>query len=236
MEDIMLRLEDIRSDWQKRLQCYEPKVLTEALSAVKERSIIAELLESAYSDNTVLSAIAAKSYVHSNGFDKFVLLVSSEPEFRLRFHVWWPNSKGTSDTDIHNHKWDFRSRIIEGSYRHQEYIVDTSGEKWQYHICHSILQKKGHQMEHKGTKDLFCVSDSILVKECEYTLDHRVLHKVSLLDHSKITSTIVLQGPVMQSSTVVYSRKILDESLVQPGLCEVSEVRSKIRKYLDMLD
>jgi hypothetical protein len=91
-------------------------------------------------------------------------------------------------------------------------------------------------MEHKGTKDLFYVSDSILVKECEYTLDHRVLHKVSLLDHSKITSTIVLQGPVTQSSTIVYSRKILDESLVQPRLCEVGEVRSKIRKYLDMLD
>jgi len=231
----MLTLKDIKLDFDKYFSPYNPSIMKDALSIIKDRSTLIELLESIYSDETALAMIAEKSYVHRNGFDKLVLLASSKPEFRLRIHIWWPNSDEISDMHIHNHKWDFRSKIIEGKYRHQEYIINDDGEKWRQYICHSILHKKGHQMEFQGIHRLQCVSDAILVKDCEYTLDHRVLHKVSVAAHSRLTSTIILQSPVLQSSTNVYSLEVLDKSLTQPRLCNTDEVKFKIKKYLDMI-
>ncbi len=231
----MLTIKDVSTVLCERLRRYDSEVLSGALSVISDRPALIELLEFIYSDDSVLANVAAKSYAHRNGFDKLVLIASSKPEFRLRLHIWWPNSDEIGDMHIHNHKWDFRSRIIEGSYRHKEYVVDTEGEEWHRYICHSVLQKKGHQMEYEYAQHLRCVSDGTVEIGGEYTLNHNTLHKVSLIDSSRLTSTIVLQSPVLQESTSVYSREILGDSLIQPRLCNADEVKSKIRRYLDML-
>jgi hypothetical protein len=231
----MLTVKDVEAVLCGRLRQYDFEVLEDALSVVSDIASLIEFLESIYSDDNALANVAAKSYAHRNGFDKLVLIASSDPEFRLRLHIWWPNSDEVGDMHIHNHKWDFRSRIIEGSYRHQTYAVDAGGEEWHRYRCHSVLQKQGHQMEYECTQHLRCVFDNIVVKNSEYTIDHSILHKVSLMDPFHLTSTIILQSPVLQVGTIVYSREVLNDSLIQPRLCNADEVKIKIGKYLDML-
>ena len=82
-------------------------VLEEQLSLPQ----VLALLQGLLADEQALQAVAARSYVHGNGFVKVVLL--DEHGHKLRLHIWFAGS--ACEENIHDHRWSARSTVKFGS-------------------------------------------------------------------------------------------------------------------------
>lgn len=56
-------------------------------------------------DMSFLEEICNNSYYHKNGFAKIVLISLSNPQCKLRLHVW--DKQQDYHEHIHNHRWHF---------------------------------------------------------------------------------------------------------------------------------
>ena len=96
------------------LRAVLPKVVSyyannrDALVALMDESI-----------NRTREQILNKSFYHPLGFDKFILLEGKT--FSLRLHNFKPMLEGQPSEHVHNHKWEFASAILFGSFVSEVY-------------------------------------------------------------------------------------------------------------------
>src|SRR5438270_8647928 len=83
--------------------------------------LLSRLLE----DPSALSEVAARSYVHDNGFVKIVLASGNGTGGAVRLHVWTDGESGQNN--IHNHCWPFTSLVLSGELEFEEYELAESG-------------------------------------------------------------------------------------------------------------
>lgn len=62
-------------------------------------------------EDALLADIAARSYLHGNGFLKLVL--AQTPAFKLRLHLWMPGCD--AQENCHDHRWHFASAVLQGN-------------------------------------------------------------------------------------------------------------------------
>ncbi|WGH75027.1 hypothetical protein P8625_13235 [Tenacibaculum tangerinum] len=102
----------------------------ETLNEITNKFCVSSLFDEIIDDETWISQIASKSYHHNNGFEK--LTVFSGSNYNLRIHIYWNNIK-QSKPNIHDHRWNFSSKILSGGYISELYeIVDKGIEKQMY--------------------------------------------------------------------------------------------------------
>ncbi len=78
-------------------------------------------------------SVAADSYEHDNGFSKIVLSGIVGEDHELRLHIW--DGRQAPPSNVHNHTRGYVSIILTGSYVDQQFVVDSSGERFfQYRI------------------------------------------------------------------------------------------------------
>lgn len=70
-----------------------------------------------------LEKVTKDSYRNVLGFLKLVLISDGKSSWKLRVHIW--DHDGTED--LHNHKWDFFSKVIFGTLTQGLYSIDSSG-------------------------------------------------------------------------------------------------------------
>lgn len=88
----------------------------ELASALNRENLVA-ILREVIDTPDLLTQIAARSYIHSLGFQKISLFEDwNGREYALRLHVWWPQEAGRNSVAITDgkleHNWDFVSRLI----------------------------------------------------------------------------------------------------------------------------
>lgn len=105
------------------------------------------------SDATTCELNASKSFVHSLGFRKIVL-VNLENNLQLRLHVWNPKEIKSIMTP-HTHPWDFQSVVLKGKIRNIKYL-ETDQEKSNIFKfkCKSSFIKNGYQFFNTGEKHI----------------------------------------------------------------------------------
>lgn len=149
--------------------------------------------------------MARRSYWHPNGFAKLVLHVNSDPEFRIRLHVW-PEVEGQplGESNPHSHRWDFASTVVAGAGLHMvEYVETKRGgkpfDRYRYGgdptNPAALLHDGGAQLTRK-------TSPHVRFGEV-YSCDINVVHTVVPI-RSGLTATLVVQGPRRSSCTRVY--------------------------------
>lgn len=77
------------------------------------------LLDISRLDEDTLATLAALMEVHPLGFKKFVLYDDKDTGIRARLHYWPQNN--WSKESIHDHRFDFYSTVVCGSYVHEVY-------------------------------------------------------------------------------------------------------------------
>src|SRR6185437_9348727 len=151
--------------------------LSAALQRLRIRFPAPGLLDFLMSSPPAIERIAASSYPHSNGFDKFLL--SETATCKLRLHIWWNGIDGI-ESDLHNHNWDFASHILCGSLRTELFdILDSPGSEPYLH-CRFTPAKNG-SMQY----DMACLGKQALRKTFDtdhgagslYAIDHRQIHR-----------------------------------------------------------
>jgi hypothetical protein len=185
-----------------------------------------------------LCRTASNSYSHPNGFDKVVLIHSRQPEFKLRLHVWWPQPGAAGSTSlprIHNHRWDFCSRIILGQLSTVHYEVETGYEPHSRYLYRPSEDRVSYLLKYIGECAVRPTYRALLSKGDGYSLSHRTLHRVAS-NKEDLTATLVLQGCSLRESTDVLrspTERLVDR--VDPAPICATGLREKLAIIVDSL-
>lgn len=172
----------------------------EALKKTSEPNRLTKCFEELAGNREYLEWIAARSYRHSNGFDKIVL-GESPSGAKVRLHMWWKDS-GTR-SDVHDHYWDFSSVILYGTLTSELYAKTGTGKQVKAYHFHLFPRSNGDfALRPLGEITLVRVEQKTLTKGEIQSLDHAALHTVNCPAHG-IAATLVL-----------HSRKLWNENNV----------------------
>jgi len=117
----------------------------ESLEFIIKDFNLEELVKEITNDSEWLRFICKKSYSHSNGFDKLTLFRGSN--LRVRLHIYWLDNKN-KNPNIHDHRWNFSSFIIKGSYKSEIYeISDVGTDKFLYHYYSQASNKQNYELD-----------------------------------------------------------------------------------------
>ena len=140
-----------------------------------------------------LKQVLANSYMHDNGFEKWVLI--NNPNFKLRLHVY-EDSRLVPQENRHNHSWDFASYIIEGTLQNTIYQEDkVNGEEDLLHYRYSPVRAGKYLAEFVNMTKLKKMTDINLSPNTAYFMPAEVIHRISYEQTFKQrTITLMLTG------------------------------------------
>ena len=193
------------------------RALEELVSSGELRSIVTRL---AGGDRSELASLDA--YQHPNGFVK-IRLRSLPNGTILRLHLW-PDH--TNIGDIHSHRWDFASLIVDGSLLDMQY-ASIAGSSQQSYRCYPNARARKYSFVAADPIDVHLVTDDLHHQGSFYSQPMHRLHFATAGSGFPAT-TIVLQGPPqLDHSLVVVDRDMTPEDVVVSQLT-VPQIRSAL--------
>lgn len=141
---------------------------------------IEQAVLAALQDPSRLEEIAKSSYSHQNGFDKYPLETKNGEKFRL--HLYPVGAK--ADENIHNHRWDFESKVICGTLPMHLYEI-TEGDT---HYCHTYT-RKGRMYSVDLQRKVGVVETPLINIEAgkKYVMRNTLHHKIAPVKELTIT-------------------------------------------------
>jgi hypothetical protein len=175
IEEIVKCLNDL--DWKdiEMVSFYTQKVLLELYS---RRDVLRSLLESLLKNEELISLCE-----HYDFFDKLVLYKEKSDKFRIRLHVFLPESHKDR---AHYHRWTYSSLILRGGYKH---LIYGTEEQINEDVNPQDLKPLIVQEEKAGSI---------------YTLNHNVIHSVEAVPYSV---SLIIRGPAVKDRFLILDRK-----------------------------
>lgn len=186
--------------------------LDAAMTMVRnDRDAVVDLLVTSL-DAPQLAEVTARSYRHPNGFAKLVLHDPGPDGTSVRLHVW--PTVGTyalfdevprHDTAPHQHRWSFASAVVAGSGLFVEDFarVEDGGDEYEEYL---FAPEVTPDLERTGDARLSSRDYWVRERDADvYWCDPDVIHTVAPIDNG-MTATLVLQGPEVRPSALVFRR------------------------------
>jgi hypothetical protein len=198
------------------------------------------LVRRVLNDAAALECIAGRSYTHSNGFDRITLL-DWPGTVRVRLHIWWPEHELPGER-IHNHAWNFWSRVVYGGLTTRLYSASGSAEASE-RLIHLGPPPAGASFGYTYAPGMPVEVDEQallhLPAGTTYHMDHRVLHRVHP-DFANTTGpcvTAIAHGPLVRNASdiVVPVGEVLPESR-SPQTFGAEELTGRLKRVLGFLD
>jgi len=181
-----------------------PEALRAALCEFVNGGSLRSLIDDRLRDSSQISAVAAASYRHDNGFWKVVL--AETESYKLRAHLWLEDEHAApADPNIHNHCWNFSSVLLRGGYAQEVFAVSDREEDglpvrhWSYWPD----ELAGHLIE-RGTARLKPVAQTTYRSGDSVRMPADVLHRVLTMAQTT-TISVVVNGPGIRAETSVYT-------------------------------
>lgn len=207
------------------------EIICELGSPPRISALIADLLN----DPEALATGASMSTAHSNGFDVLYLLCPNDGSYRLRLHVWWPNKYATHTKHIHDHPWNFASKLLSGEYELSTFALSKTGTEVFEYSCSPLFDVQGYRICFVGIERVIRAFSTRFRSGSIYAQDCQCLHAVERTSDT-VTSSLFLHGAFVRESTRLLTHdKNLSEgtSLLRPFGRELFE--AKLRTYLEIL-
>ncbi|MEU6670235.1 hypothetical protein [Streptomyces sp. NPDC046727] len=196
------------------------------------------LLQEILGDEKALATIAARSYAHTNHFDKIVLVDSGTPlGYRLTLHLWNPpySDAEAEDEQIHDHRFSFVSHVVVGTLTSQNFVRDPTGVQFgEYQYIPEKLNDVatvGNYYVNVGTSPLLEADRPSVPQGHSYSLDFAQIHRV-LLPRTSPTCTLVLRGPRQKNYASVFSNSQKYDPSAN-AMFAPAELAGKLRIILD---
>lgn len=169
------------------------------------------LCERALADDDLAARLGENAVEHPNGFDMLHLTgplptAATLPDYRVRLHIWWPERRDGTE-DIHNHAWNFASRVITGALRFTTYTptADPSAQRF-FKYAYHFGSDGAYTDQDVETVRLHPSFDATLTTGTCYTLDHQALHRITPIgDHP--AATLVVTGTTVRAGSDVYTEQ-----------------------------
>lgn len=207
----------------------QPNELKELLLSFTNSFDLERYLSKILRDEKAIYYTARKSYSHENGFDKITLFENNYCKMRL--HIWLQNGISYSE-NIHNHRWDFCSKILFGSYLFENFQFDFKKNGEEY-FEYEYLPKQNsdkYEMILRGKNYLSVKEKGIRVRNNVHILEQNELHKISSLE--KITATLFLTGKSKKNYTNVFSKTKIDNSILPYRYISEEQLKLKLKQFL----
>lgn len=187
---------------------YDKLAIINLLDEIGSEQQLKYLLNSILSNEEKINTCSSQSEFHRLGFDKICLL--SNPKYQLRLHIWRPQKKFKSE-GIHNHKFNFVSRIIKGNLHHTLYERCNTEDPHAMLLHEYIFSPKENPKEsdtfqYKGISPLKMVSDEIYPRNTIYNLHHEAFHNAIPTNNNVLTATLFLRTSNIKSSDTIFER------------------------------
>lgn len=196
------------------------------LRDLAQKPHLKSLFEDLRTDKGWREEIAQRSYTHDNGFDKLKLVVSEDPEYKLRLHIWWPENtpQDPDSVNFHDHRWDFHSILISGEMWFMNYDI-TTGEGFPVHEYEyaPVGDEEEYQMQYLGETNLKRRFGGTLHSGVDYSISKDIIHK-TYIPSNCLTATLLVQGPGTDDIARVFSKERLGDDSIDASRMTVSEV------------
>jgi hypothetical protein len=181
-----------------------------------------------------IAALGRHAYWHSNGFVKIKIVEAAG--YCIRLHIWPPGVHRLGETNPHNHRWEFASWVAIGDgiqERRYEVVADDESSGMSYTRCTYGRENGVEYLRQEGQSRLRETSVLERMPGHVYSCPPDVLHTVAPVG-TGLVATVVLQGPQLKESAVVYccparSSADLQESITAKELDQLfTEVEARI--------
>jgi hypothetical protein len=170
-------------------------VLHKTVKEFSNKEKLFDLIDSCVESD--LDQMVEKSLLHSNGFDKLVLATGKH--FNIRLHRFHPPQVMTPAESVHNHRWEFASSILNGSYTAQEFDV-TQGPITRHHYTYT----KNQGMIARGQAQISQVDEYTVTPGHSYFMNADTFHSITRIgDEGCIT--LMMTGLTDEFTTEVFT-------------------------------
>jgi hypothetical protein len=214
----------------------ESELLKTLTTATREQ--LPETVERILDDRGAVQRIAEASYRHDNGFTKVVL--GHRKTARVRFHVW--STTQTSESNVHNHRWDFASMVLAGSLRMEYYElvegdVDPSDlDTVELEAFRYLPQRAQSHYDLRPVGPVLAARTSTAIGEAgyRYQLEHHRLHRVT----APVTPAVTcfLSAPARTDHTTVLRHPTAPPEDGRVERLTVAETRTELCLIRDLLE
>lgn len=187
------------------------------------------LIEKILSSESLLQEVASQSVEHDNGFEKIVLKHRDEKNFGIRIHNWRP---GMSDSNIHSHRWNMASFILDGGYFAADYKESDNGDIFtKYHFSPNSVEN--YTLTSLGNMCLTENHSQFYKKGDFYTMLQGDIHRITKVGEEGAL-TIILSWGENKIGANVYSQKSIETESIQNKL-SYQNVRTSLEKTLNLI-
>jgi len=207
------------------------------LTRILNRRSAAEILQEIVDSRDELAKVARASYAHSHGFDKVTLISNSQPEFKLRLHMWWPTESHSLLTEfVHNHRWVFRSTMLCGSTSVEFFSERAEGRSMhRYEYRPRDQETEAYDLRLVGQSRLSSDLIVSLTPGSTYSTGPGSLHRVLWPDSVSITM-FVRWASVRRTASVFSASETLDPRVLSAPSFGVETLQSKLLRTIAALD
>jgi hypothetical protein len=166
--------------------------------------VVREVLRGA----AALASTAERACLHDNGFYKVPLISDPDERFSIRLHVWKRAAlpSDTEDVDVHNHRWDFATKVLQGAYVSRTYRDSAVGKQVSKQRCWSSAGSSDYRVESEGAGHVELLEEVIRGVGSVYVLRSRVLHQVVPVEVP--TVTMMVRGKSLRAWSDVRSVRV----------------------------
>jgi hypothetical protein len=150
-------------------------------------------------DSSTLAMVASRSYRHPNGFVKIPIQWEVGSGEALRLHVW---ADAIPDSDVHNHRWDFVSLPILGSFIERRYEL-VEGSEGQLLECRPRASDGTIAIRPINRGKAVLSDENKRVVGKSYECNSQVLHAIDPTA-ARLGATLIMRGPTVRRSALVH--------------------------------
>jgi hypothetical protein len=174
----------------------------------------------------LLNELCHRSFLHPTGIIKIIMTEENYHSFSTRLHIW-PNGnrypQNTNYESIHDHRWDFASNILAGTFRKRLFEVNPSSGldvKSRMLLGGNSNEKLNYVKELDNTKICEIFETELSVGDSYFQCAH-ALHLIAPVS-DEFSATIFLRTPYYLDRAHVYL----------PNDTELKGVQKDSKQYL----
>jgi hypothetical protein len=193
-------------------------------------SDVKTLILTALGDNAAIEAIVRDSVEHDNGFQKIVLQERGLGRIGCRIHAW---HAGYADSNVHTHRWDMASFILDGDYTAAEFTVGLTGTFY-HRYAFRTKEVTDYSLAYKKM-DVLCETGRKTYKKGDhYILPKGALHKIGKVSEKGALTVMLSWGDELEEARVYSQTKLTQLGSSQKPLTK-PEVENRLRQVIEQI-
>lgn len=177
-----------------------------------------------------------RAYQHEIGFDKITLGVDPTSGALLRAHFWKEAGNDLEASplagNLHNHRWNFASRILQGELRIDKFTLSSNGQTYRHY---RYWPEHGDDLEFVGHAGLD-VGGSELVREgAEYFEEANEIHHATPAPGDPAV-TLMARSRSTRAYADVYTRSVRPDMSDPVIPLPLQTVRDRLEELAHLLE